>query len=373
MHTAVVVPPRVSLYATTSVVTFFVVLVLSIGDVPRVRNDAGRARDEFSRIHERLRKELTMIRRPQPEAHSPLQLECGASGDEEGFWSAATQAIEHVHAKSIDEFVAATRILIARMRHVDASIQATVDRIDSSRAAVFVAYRCGSYSAGGRLFLLTHADANKWSVADRIVLPAGEAASVVAHEGERYVLQSTTIMPRIDVSTITLVRAYPSQWQRMYTRENVTDLKTKRTNPGVVATWSEKSKWFEMPLGDRPLAFEATLALRSDRSRSPAFIRSTTPWLDGLEAFCDEHFEDPSASCNGRILRVRVTGEVADIRVSSTTGCTTSPWHGVPQRFDETELVFKLKHVGRRWLVIAAHTADSRHVPCLWLEALHGG
>lgn len=369
MNTAVVVTHRVSLYVITWTVAFLVVLVASIGDVPRMRTDAHHTGDELSRITERLREELAVLQRQQ--AQSPFQLECGANGDEAGFWTAAAHAIEDVHASSIDEFVAATDVLITRLREIDPSILASVDPIDASRAAVFVAYRCGSYSAGARLFLLTHRGADKWSVVDRIELPAGEAASIVAHRGERYVLQSTTIMPRIDVSTIMLVNAYGSRWQRMYTRENVTDLKTKRTKTGVSARWSEQSKWFEMPFGGRPLAFEATLALQS--GRSPAFIRSTTPWLQGLDDFCDEHSNNPSAPCNGRILGVRVRGDFAEIRVSSTTGCTTSPRHEVSQRFDETELVFKVKHVGRRWLVIAAHAADSPPAKCLWLEWLRGG
>lgn len=347
MNVAVNARPGVSLYAVAHLVALL--FVLNISNPRRTRNDVRSLEHELERVKAELRLRIPQLKTSQ----SPLWLDCGGAGEEDQFWAAAVQAIDGLEANTVDDALAAIAVRIQRMRQVDRAIEGWADRIDASRAAVFVAYRCGAYSAGGRLFLLTHVPEGHWRVTDLIELPSGESASVVAHQGERYVLQSSTITARVDVSTLTHVRAVGSSWWRLYIGKNLIGLETRVSKRTVVATWSEESEWFDTPPDGPQLSFEATLRLTS--GWMPALVRSTTPWLQGLEDYCDERRRDPTVPCSGRIQGARVVGRVAEVRVSGAGIC--SP--GADCCPADSEVVVELERYRQRFLVVGAHPVGS--------------
>jgi hypothetical protein len=350
MDIAAIASPRSSFYAIAHIIP----LLLMLSNPTSTRSAAHAPRHELVRVKRKLR-----IPTPEVKASSsPLRLDCGAAAiDENRFWLEVTANIDGLAATTVGDAVARIAERIQRMRHIDPSIEGWSNRIDSSRAAVFLTYRCGAYSAGGRLLLLVHAPGDHWRVTDRVELPAGETASVVAHRGKQYILQSSTIMPRVDVATLMLVRAMGSSWWRLYIGKNLIGLKTRISKRAVVATWTEQSEWFDTPHDAPQLSFEATLRLTD--TLLPVLLRSTTPWFQGLEDYCDERRRDPTVPCSGRIRVARVLGKVAEVLVSGAGSC--SP--GADDCPADSEVVVELvRHDWRfqtRRLFVGAHPMAS--------------
>ncbi len=280
---------------------------------------------------------------------------------ETGFWAKVDRSLDRLAANDVDSALVAAVAKIQSMRAVNEALEAgEPHRIDEHRGAVFVSHECGAYSGGARLFLIGRTSADHWGVLDSVALPSGtEHSALVASSGGSFVFETAAMGTQQKTSKLLLVRARGDQWERVFARDDLINLRVTRASGAVVANWAEDPRSLTHSIDGPQLSFEATLPL--SRTDAPAAVRSTTPWFQAFDSYCHEHRSDGRLPCGpddwltgvaraGRFAALQIEGSDADI------SCQGESIGGFIAG-DRTTVV-ELREQAGRWTVLAARPAD---------------
>lgn len=242
---------------------------------------------------------------------------CGDGWDDGGaLWAAARDALAAAtHADRlvpIDERI--TGGFVDLRRH-DPGLDVQVLEGGRGHRVVVATYECGALSLGGRLWLLTEVDVDRWAVTDERRAPDGEHVTLLAPAPGVYALIGVRWATQRNTFAIQIVRAVDDKWRTLFTRSGLIDLEARQRRDPTF-TWAEPFQAFALSGGGPLRAFAATL----EPSAQGVAIASTTPWLEALERWCAAPRPARRAGelCNAdtAVNAVRVVGDFAAVTLA---------------------------------------------------------
>jgi len=276
------------------------------------------------------------------------------------FWAGVERRLDRLAAHDVDSALVAAVAAIQSMRAHEALEAGQPHRVDEYRGAVFVSNECGAYSGGARLFLIGRTSAEHWGVLDSVALPSGTAHSaVVASSDGSFVIEAASLGPQHKTSSLSVVRARGDQWERVFGRDGLINLRVTPASGAVVANWAEEPRSFTHSIDGPQLSFEATLPLSP--TQAPAAVRSTAPWFQALDAYCHEHRSDRRLPCgpDDWVTSLRRAGRFAALQVEGSNADVSCQGESIGGFLaGDRATVVELREQSGRWNVFAARPAD---------------